>query len=298
MALDGSTLTMPDERANAEHFGYPGTSRGESAFPQLRFVAMTECGTHTLCFAHPGPCTVSELILAGPVIERADATMLVTADRGFFNYPFWQRAVASGATLLFRARANLRLPRETELGDGSYLSTLYACDPDRRHRAHGTVVRVLEYGLDGIPDPKPSYRLVTNWLDIDAAPAVELAALYHRRWTIEQSFDELKVHLAARDVLLRSKRPELVEQEFYALLLAHAAIRLPDEPSRRDHKLSRRGLILRSCNPRPQTPSSRFRSPSPLSSGKMGSTASSGRSPPVVPSPVAANVTPTASNER
>jgi IS4 transposase len=52
-----------------------------------------------------------------------------------------------------------------------------------------------------------------------------LAALYHRRWTIEQSFDELKVHLAARDVLLRSKRPKLVEQEFYALLLAHAAIR-------------------------------------------------------------------------
>jgi hypothetical protein len=225
MALDGSTLTMPDERANAEHFGYPGASRGESAFPQLRFVAMSECGTHTLCFARPGPYAVSELVLAGPVIDRADATMLVTADRGFFNFPFWQRAVASGAQLLFRARANLRLPRETERADGSYLSTLYACDKDRRHQVNGIVVRVIEYGLNGIPDPEPSYRLITNWLDIDAAPAIELAALYHRRWTIEQSFDELKVHLAARNVLLRSKRPALVEQEFYALLLAHAAIR-------------------------------------------------------------------------
>ena len=41
---------------------------------------------------------------------------------------------------------------------------------------------------------------------------------------------EFKLHLAARDVVLRSKRPELerperVEQEFHALLLAHAAIR-------------------------------------------------------------------------
>ena len=67
--------------------------------------------------------------------------------------------------------------------------------------------------------------MITNWFDIHAAPAVELAALYHRRWTIEQTFDEFKVHLADRDVVLRSKRPELVEQEFYALLLAHAAIR-------------------------------------------------------------------------
>jgi hypothetical protein len=33
MALDGSTLEMPDETANAEHFGYPGVSRGEPAFP-------------------------------------------------------------------------------------------------------------------------------------------------------------------------------------------------------------------------------------------------------------------------
>ena len=225
MTLEASTLEMPDEAANAEYFGYPGASRGDFAFPRLRFVAMAECGTHTLCFANPGPCAVSETVLAGPVIDQADATMLVIADCGFFNHSFWQRAVASGAQLLFRAQANQRLPREAELADGSYLTTLYACDEDRRHRVNGSVVRVIEYFLDGIPEPEPSCRLITNWRDIEAAPAVELAALYHRRWTIEQSFDELKVHLAARDVILRSKRPELVKQEFYALLLAHAAIR-------------------------------------------------------------------------
>ncbi|MFN3397644.1 MAG: transposase domain-containing protein, partial [Sulfurimicrobium sp.] len=47
MAIDGSTLDMPDEAGNVRHFGYPGASRGSSAFPQLRFVAMAECGTHT-----------------------------------------------------------------------------------------------------------------------------------------------------------------------------------------------------------------------------------------------------------
>ena len=55
MAIDGSTREMPDEGANAQHFGYPGASRGSPAFPQLRFVTMAEGGTHTLCHANPGP---------------------------------------------------------------------------------------------------------------------------------------------------------------------------------------------------------------------------------------------------
>lgn len=225
MALDGSTLDMPDERANAIHFGYPGASRGSSAFPQLHFVAMAECGTHTLCYANPGPCRSGECHLAEPVIDQADASMLVTADRNFYSYAFWQRACATQAKLLFRIKHNLVLPREQELPDGSYLATVYPSSKARRHATDGVPVRVIEYTLDGIPDPEPVYRLITNWLDSTAAPASELAALYHRRWTIEQAFDELKVHLAERAVVLRSKRPALVEQEFYALLLAHAAVR-------------------------------------------------------------------------
>jgi hypothetical protein len=225
MALDGSTLDMPDEQTNAAHFGYPGASRGESAFPQLRFVALAECGTHTLCFANPGPCRSDERVLAETVIDRADATMLVTADRHYYSHAFWKRGCATGAKLLFRMKSNLRLPCEHRLPDGSYLTTLYSNDSDRRRKRNGTQARVIEYTLDGVTDAEPSYRLLTNWLDCAEAPAKELAALYHRRWTIEQAFDEFKVHLAERAVILRSKQPELVEQEFYALLLAHAAVR-------------------------------------------------------------------------
>jgi hypothetical protein len=119
MTIDGSTLEMPDESANARHYGYPGASRGSPAFPQLRFAAMVECGAHTLCYANPGSYATSAQRLAEAVIDRADATMLVTADRNFYGYPFWQRALATGAKLLFRVKRNLRLPREKELADGS-----------------------------------------------------------------------------------------------------------------------------------------------------------------------------------
>ena len=36
MAIDSSTLDMPDEAANAECYGYPPASRGAPAFPKLR----------------------------------------------------------------------------------------------------------------------------------------------------------------------------------------------------------------------------------------------------------------------
>src|SRR3954462_14152444 len=77
----------------------------------------------------------------------------------------------------------------------------------------------------GAPGAEPLYRLVTTILDPVKAPAAELAALYHERWEIEGALAELKTHLRGAQVVLRSKPPELVRQEFWGLLLAHFAVR-------------------------------------------------------------------------
>ena len=223
MAIDGSTLNMPDEKANSDFYGHLSGGYGDAAFPVMRFVGMTECGTHTVCFAKHGPFKEGELTMAQAVMDHADKSMIVTADRGFSGYEFWQRGLRSGAKLLFRVKKSASLPRLQQLPDGSYLSELRS--NKNVGKIQKTAVRVIEYTLEGIPDAEPSYRLITNWTGRDAPSADELAALYHRRWTIEETFDELKTHLADRQVILRSKRPELARQEFYALLLTHAAIR-------------------------------------------------------------------------
>jgi hypothetical protein len=67
--------------------------------------------------------------------------------------------------------------------------------------------------------------LAITILDPGKASADELAALYHERWEIETAFDELKTHLRGARIVLRSKTPDLVRQEFYGLLMAHFAIR-------------------------------------------------------------------------
>lgn len=79
--------------------------------------------------------------------------------------------------------------------------------------------------MEGIEGAEPIYRLVTTILDYEAAPASQLAALYHERWEIETAFDELKTHLRGSRIVLRSKKPDLVRQEFYGLMMAHFAIR-------------------------------------------------------------------------
>ena len=105
------------------------------------------------------------------------------------------------------------------------MSRIYASPGDQRRAQNGMVVRVIEYCLEGLEGAEPLYRLVTTVLDHEKAPAEQLAALYHERWEIETVFDELKTHLRGARIILRSKTPDLVQQEFYGLLMAHFAVR-------------------------------------------------------------------------
>ncbi len=225
VSLDGSCLDVADTAENGAAFGRPGASRGESAFPQLRFVALVENGTHVLFGAHLGGFGEGETTLAHDALPALQPGMLCLADRQFFGHALWQAAAATGADLLWRVKRNLRLPHEARLADGSYLTTIYPSAKDRRHQAEGIRVRVIEYQLEGVADAEPLYRLVTTILDPTQAPAADLAALYHERWEIEGALDELKTHLRGARVVLRSKTPELVRQEFWGLLLAHFAVR-------------------------------------------------------------------------
>lgn len=225
VSLDGSTMDVADERANEEAFGRPGASRGTSAYPQLRFVSLVENGTHVLFGTQMGECGTGEISLAKGVLPWLRQGMLCLADRHFFGFDLWKQARATRAELLWRIRKNLRLSCEQRLADGSYLSGIYPSERDRRHNVNGIVVRVIEYRLEGVEGAEPIYRLLTTILDPEQAPAQELAALYHERWEIETALDELKTHLRGSKIVLRSKTPDLVRQEFYGLLMAHFAIR-------------------------------------------------------------------------
>ena len=225
VSLDGSTLDVADEKANEDAFSRPGASRGSSAYPQIRFVSLVENGTHVLFGSQMGGYRTGEITLAKAVLPRLRSGMLCLADRNFFGFELWQLAQGTGADLLWRMKKNMRMACEKRLPDGSYLSRVYPSVRDWRHQTNGIILRVIDYRLEGIEGAEPIYRLATTILDPGKAPAEELAALYHERWEIETAFDELKTHLRGAQIVLRSKTPDLVRQEFYGLLMAHFAIR-------------------------------------------------------------------------
>ncbi len=228
VSIDGTCIDVADSPANGERFGRPQSGRGEGVggFPQLRLVALAECGTHAITNVALGAYTTGELSLADELWDSLTGGMLCLADRNFYSYERFQKARSSGAQLLWRVRSNVGLPRERSLADGSYLTSVYPVK-DRRAKRDGTPARVIEYELDdpGRACNDTRYRLLTTILDPEQAPAQELAPLYAQRWEFEGAIDELKVHQRGPRVVLRSKTPDGVIQEIYGYLCVHYAIR-------------------------------------------------------------------------
>lgn len=230
LSVDGTTVDAPDTAANWQRFGGPETktatgSKLRGAFPQLRIVALAECGTRALIAAAVGAFSTGEKTLTQALLSRLGPGMLVLADRNFPGYELWRGAAATGAALLWRVGANFELPVLQVLDDGSYLSQFNVPKGSKRPH-HPEPIRVVEYQLqeaDGTVTE--TFALATTLLDPAAAPGRELAELYHDRWQIETAIGALKSDLKGDGVILRSKTPDGAEQECWALLCAYHAIR-------------------------------------------------------------------------
>ena len=258
VAIDGSNFELPDEDDNVLHFGRPGSRTGVSGYPQAQCAVLVECATHAILGAHLGPYRAGEWEICKPLLSRLAPGMLCLADRGFNGYEHWRQAVATGAQMLWRCAINRQLPVRRMLADGSYISAIYPPGKGRREAAAQAIeVRVIEYALPGLADAQPRYRLLSTLLDAHAAPALELATLYHERWQVEAVFDELKTHLHQRRRVLRSKTAELVRQEFYGWVLAHRAVRWLMHEGASRHRIAHAQLsftantqLLRRAQPR------------------------------------------------
>lgn len=228
VTVDGTCIDVADSPANDERFGRPRSGRGQGVggFPQLRLVALAECGTHAITRVALGPYTTGELALADELWPSLGAGMLCLADRNFYSFERFQMASQTGAQLLWRVNSNVVLERDESLDDGSYLTHISKRNHGRARR-RGPQARVIEYELDdpGREDNDTRYRLLTTILDPEQAPAQELAPLYTQRWEFEGALDELKVHQRGPRVVLRSKTPDGVIQEIYGYLCVHYAIR-------------------------------------------------------------------------
>jgi Insertion element 4 transposase N-terminal/Transposase DDE domain len=229
VALDGTSVEVPDSAANSAAFGRPTGSGGwQGAYPQVTLVALAECGTRALLGAAFGGYRAGEQTLAAQLTSQMRAGMLVLADRNFPSVKLWSQASAQGAELLWRVKAKIfTLPVLQVLPDGTYLSEVTSGKGSRQRRIS---VRVIDYTVTtttptGHQASEP-FRLITTLTSPARAPARELARLYHQRWQIETLFAAIKTaQRGGAGVILRSHHPGGVRQELWAMLCTYHALR-------------------------------------------------------------------------
>lgn len=242
-AYDGSCLNLEDSQKNREAYGKPSTGQGESAWPQMRLVMEVDAGTrHPLKIAYGGYAT-SELALAEELLGGAGPKELILIDRYFGCFRTLERIQDQGAEFLVRVKQNQKIPGLKQLRDGSYLGLMR--DSYTRKRI---LVRVIEYRL--LNRGQEVFRFATSLLDEKSHPALELIELYHRRWEIEISFDELKNHLWMRrryQPFFRAQTPKGVVQELYGLMMIYFVIRSLMQEAAQKYDLDPRRLSFNDC---------------------------------------------------
>jgi hypothetical protein len=215
-AIDGTTLTVPDNPRMLARFRKQRGNHGGTGYPQVRLVALLACGTRTLIDAVFGTTATGETTYTPRLLRSLHTGMILLGDRNFGAQGLLTEIAATEADLLVRLKNGRKIPVLARYSDGSYLSIL------GRLR-----VRIIECEITIATTAgrrTSVYRLATTLLDPHRYPAAELIQLYHRRWEIETAYLELKSSILGGRVL-RARTPTGIEQEVYALLVTYQLLR-------------------------------------------------------------------------
>jgi hypothetical protein len=234
IALDGTTVNLPNWKALREHFGTAKNGKSWRAqarmvmlqFPLARLPFRYELGTLA-----EGERTVASRLLAG--LCRND---LVLMDQGFWSYRLFWQIDQQQAYFAIRRFAQARFRTVRQLGFKDRLVDWRPSNSRQRRGLPESIrLRVIDYQIKGF---RPT-GIVTNVLDPVRIPReawIRLATkedegrlrlaqgLYHRRWEIETTYYELKV-TQGMETSLRSRTPAGIAYEVAGHVLLYFLVR-------------------------------------------------------------------------
>ena len=215
--LDGSRFSIHNTPQVKRQMQKARSRRGRAAFAQLGVAVMVELGLHNPIAATVGMRAESEMALAKRLLDRLPEKSLLLSDRYYGVPEVLVGLEAKGAReFLVRVRKNLQ-PRYLErYADGSALVEIRVGNKKR-------LVREIVGQVKHERGPVTTVRLWTSLLDWRRHPALELLALYARRWEQEVFYKELKVDTRSTP-RLQSQTPLTGAQEIAALILAYAVL--------------------------------------------------------------------------
>lgn len=227
-AIDGTCFRSADTPENEAEFGRPGSSRGRSAFPQFRAVALQGVRSHVVTGVKFGPWRMGELTLAHHLLSQVKASSLLLVDRLYYSFAWLAGVGERDAYFVVRAKVGKRGARKwktkSNLGPNEWRAVLDIPPylkkkrPDLSNEIEIRVIKLEKKGFQPI-------WLVTNLLSSEDHSAKEIVELWMDRWEIELGFREMKCSLSEKKTTFRSHRPDRVRQEAYGLLIAYNCVR-------------------------------------------------------------------------
>ncbi|EAA7286054.1 IS4 family transposase [Salmonella enterica subsp. enterica] len=226
MAIDGTLWRTPDTPENDAAFGRTANSYGSSEWPQLRMVCQMEVTSHLLTgTAFGSVSTTSEVDLAAQLAEQTPEHSLTLMDKGFYALGLLHHWQSSGTEKhwLIPLKKDAQYEVVQTLGKGDEHVRLNVSPQARRK--WNNVPKILTARLVSKEVNGKMSRILTSMSDPLRYPKADIVDLYSQRWEIEHGFREMKQHLLNNELTLRSRKPELVEQELWGVVLAYNLLR-------------------------------------------------------------------------
>ena len=225
LAVDGVVWRTPDTPENDAAFPRQSYAGQPGLYPQVKMVCQMELTSHLLTAAAFGTMKESEYTLAEQLIAQTGDNTLTLLDKGYYSLGLlnaWNQA-GEYRHWMIPLRKGAQYEEVRKLGKGDHLVTLNT-SPQARKKwpevGEKITARLLTYTRKG-----RICHLLTSMTDAMRYPGGEMVELYSHRWEIELGYREIKQTMQQSRLTLRSKKPELVEQELWGVLLAYNLVR-------------------------------------------------------------------------
>ena len=243
---DGTTLSMPDTKANQAQWPQSSSQKPGLGFPIVRLVCLVSWATGMVCDMAMGPYAgkqTGETALLRQLLAALQSDEILLADRYYCTYFLAAMLLAEGRDFVTRLHQRRHDIDESQrdlfqdaqhktvkrLGKGDFLVTWQR--PDRpawmtaqeyESMPESISVRYLKVHVAQAGFRTRTLTVVTTLSDPRVFPKDDVAGLYRKRWGVELDIRSIKTTMGA-DVL-RCKTPHMVQNEIWATLLAYNLI--------------------------------------------------------------------------
>lgn len=226
LAVDGTVWRTPDTPENDATYGRTSNQLAESDYPQVRMVNQMEVSSHLVTATEFGSIsTASEVDLAARLIHQTPDHSLTLFDKGFYALGLlhqWQTTGNERHWLIpLRKGAQYTVTETFAAGDTLVELKL---SPQAQKKWDGAP-KTMQARLVTKKIGKRQVQILTSMTDTQRYPQDDIVDLYSHRWEIEQGYREMKQYMLNNELTLRSKRPELINQELWGVLLAYNLLR-------------------------------------------------------------------------